>query len=192
MTTLAKAKIYTKTGDQGKTRLVGGSCVEKFNPRVEAYGTVDELNSYLGIVRAHLVNNAPTKSLDHHFERIQNELFNLGSLIACEKTELYEKLPSLKEEHILLLEAEIDQMSSELEDLKNFILPAGQEVSAHLHYARTLCRRAERKTAEMESTNAPMLVAMKYLNRLSDYLFVTARYCNHLLKTKDVLWQQKL
>lgn len=190
MTTLAKAKIYTKTGDKGKTRLVGGSCVEKFNPRVEAYGTVDELNSYLGIIRSLLKKNAETIQLDHHFERIQNELFNLGSLIACEKEDLYSKLPPLKEEFVLQLEAEIDQMSSHLVELKNFILPAGQEVSAHLHYARTLCRRAERKTAEMEVANEPMATVLKYLNRLSDYLFVTARYCNHLLNTEDVLWKK--
>lgn len=185
-----KAKIYTKTGDKGTTRLVDGSCVEKFNPRVEAYGTVDELNSYLGLVRVGLQKLHELQSLDPVFEKIQNQLFNVGSLLACADEEVFKKLPALEEKQVLALEQKIDELSAELPELRNFILPAGHEVAAHLHVARTLCRRAERRSAEVLVKDARYDICLKYLNRLSDFLFVAARWANTKTRFEDVLWKK--
>lgn len=196
-------KIYTKTGDQGKTRLVDGTCVEKFNSRVEAYGTVDELNSSLGLVRSSLsepITPANLQILDTHLAQIQNELFILGSLLACEKTEALNRLASLEEKHILALENGIDQMSAELPPLKNFIIPAGHRVTCELHLARTICRRAERRCAlicaeisvntnsSSFGENHPLQKGLIYLNRLSDFLFTAARYSQKQWGHADVLW----
>lgn len=185
-----KAKIYTKTGDKGSTRLVDGSCVEKFNPRVEAYGTVDELNSYLGLVRVGLQKNPEFKPLDPIFEKIQNQLFNLGSLLACADESVFKKLPALEEHQVQALEQKIDELSAELPELRNFILPAGHESSAHLHVARTLCRRAERRSAEVMVKDDRYALCLQYLNRLSDFLFVAARWINLKARIEDVLWKK--
>lgn len=190
MTTPPKAKIYTRSGDKGNTRLVDGSCVEKFNPRVEAYGTVDELNSYLGLVRVFLNRETALFSLDIAFEKIQNELFNLGSLLACDKDEVFQMLPALRDEQIEFLEKEIDRLTAELPELKNFILPAGHEAACHLHVARTMCRRAERRSAEIAMKDDRYSLSLMYLNRLSDYLFVTARWANLKTSQPEVLWKK--
>jgi cob(I)alamin adenosyltransferase len=179
-------KIYTKTGDKGKTRLVGGSIASKADQRIEAYGTVDELNSILGLIT--------TECSDHFVElqkkicRIQNELFNLGSILACEHPEMLAKLPQISEIHIHQLESEIDQMDKVLAPLKNFILPGGSKLSALFHLARTVCRRAERHTVKLNESTKIEESSLIYLNRLSDYLFVAARFCNHHLKIHDVEW----
>ncbi len=185
-----KAKIYTKTGDKGTTRLVDGSCVEKFNPRVEAYGTVDELNSYLGVVRVGLQKFSDLQSLDPIFEKIQNQLFNLGSLLACADSEVFKKLPSIQDHHVHLLEEKIDELSADLPELRNFVLPAGHETAAHLHVARTLCRRAERRSAEVMVKDERYATSLQYLNRLSDFLFVAARWVNFKTRFEDVLWKK--
>lgn len=190
MTTPPKAKIYTRTGDKGTTRLVDGSCVEKFNPRVEAYGTVDELNSYLGVVRTLLHDHTMLESLDVHLEKIQNELFNVGSLLATEKDEVFAMLPAITAEQIRYLEEQIDLLTVELPALKNFILPAGHPASAHLHVARTLCRRTERRSAEIAMKDDRYDLTLQYLNRLSDYLFVAARWANLKSGVNDVLWKK--
>lgn len=190
MTNAPKAKIYTRTGDKGTTRLVDGSCVEKFNPRVEAYGTVDELNSYLGVVRSSLTNLAEFKELDAPLEKIQNELFNIGSLLATEKDEVFKMLPPITEEQIRFIEIQIDEMSLQLPELRNFILPAGHPVAAHFHVARTFCRRSERRSAEIAVKDDRYLPALQYLNRLSDYLFVAARWVNLKTQHQDVLWKK--
>ena len=190
MTTPPKAKIYTRTGDKGSTRLVDGSCVEKFNPRVEAYGTVDELNSSLGVVRASLVTTPAVLELDLTLEKIQNELFNIGSLLATEKDEVFKMLPPITSEQIRHLELQIDQLSSVLPELKNFILPAGHPVAAFLHVARTCCRRSERRSAEIAVKDERYSEALQYLNRLSDYLFVAARWVNLKTGHHDVLWKK--
>jgi cob(I)alamin adenosyltransferase len=184
------AKIYTKTGDKGTTRLVDGSCVEKFNPRVEAYGTVDELNSYLGVVRVGLQKTSSLQNLDEVFEKIQNQLFNLGSLLACADAEVFKKLPTLEEKYVHQLEQKIDALTAELPELKNFILPAGHEVAAHLHVARTLCRRAERRAAEVMVHEERYALSLQYLNRLSDFLFVAARWANLQCHFPDVTWKK--
>lgn len=185
-----KAKIYTKTGDKGTTRLVDGSCVEKFNPRVEAYGTVDELNSYLGVVRVGLQKISELKPLDDIFEKIQNQLFNLGSLLACADEKIFTKLPPIEEKQVLALEQKIDELTAELPELRNFILPAGHEVAAHLHVARTFCRRAERRSAEIMVKDERYSLSLQYLNRLSDFLFVAARWANLKTRFEDVTWKK--
>ncbi len=185
-----KSKIYTKTGDKGKTRLVGGECVDKFNPRVEAYGTVDELNSYLGVVRCLLPESPSVLSLDPILESIQNDLFNLGSHLACEDVNVAEKLPVVGADSVSRMEKKIDEMDHDLPDLNQFILPSGHPVAAHFHYARTLCRRAERRTVELHHNDSRFEKEMIYLNRLSDFLFVAARWCNFKNRQSDVVWKK--
>lgn len=189
MTNTPKAKIYTRTGDKGNTRLVDGSCVEKFNPRVEAYGTVDELNSYLGVVRSALKDLPGMIQLDLTLEKVQNELFNIGSLLATEKDEVFKLLPAITESHIKSLELSIDEMTLELPELKNFILPSGHMASSHLQVARTFCRRAERRSAEIAMKDERYSLTLQYLNRLSDHLFVAARWVNLKTGHQDVLWK---
>ncbi|WII71923.1 cob(I)yrinic acid a,c-diamide adenosyltransferase [Bdellovibrio sp. 22V] len=190
MTDAPKAKIYTRTGDKGNTRLVDGSCVEKFNPRVEAYGTVDELNSSLGVVRASLTSHKELADLDAPLEKIQNELFNIGSLLATEKDEVFKLLPPITEEQIKYIEHQIDELTVTLPELRNFILPAGHPVSAYLHVSRTSCRRAERRSAEIAVKDERYAATLQYLNRLSDYLFVAARWANMKTGHHDVLWKK--
>jgi cob(I)alamin adenosyltransferase len=190
MATPPKSKIYTKTGDQGKTRLVGGDCVDKFNPRVEAYGTTDELNSYLGVIRSQLTESPSLLGLDVTLESLQNELFNLGSQLACEDAKLSESLPPVSPESVERMEKKIDQMDSELPKLTQFILPAGHPVASHFHYARTLCRRAERRAAELHHHDPRFQKELIYLNRLSDFLFIAARWVNMKMQLTDVVWKK--
>lgn len=188
-------KIYTKTGDKGTTRLVDGSCVEKFNPRVEAYGTADELNSYLGLIYSLLENNEQLNISNTSLRRllfdIQNNMFVIGSLLATADIEVFKKLPQLDPDSITQLEKMIDAMTAELELLKNFILPTGHILSSHLHVARTLCRRCERRSAEIATQESQYAEVLIYLNRLSDFLFSAARFVNHRTSTQDILWKKK-
>lgn len=190
MTSAPKAKIYTRTGDKGNTRLVDGSCVEKFNPRVEAYGTVDELNSSLGVVRSNVALHSQLTALDPVLEKIQNELFNIGSLLATEKDEVFKMLPGMTETQIQFLEKQIDELTAELPELRNFILPAGHMVASFLHVSRTACRRAERRSAEIAMKDDRYSLTLQYLNRLSDYLFVAARWANLKMGFNEVLWKK--
>lgn len=182
-----KAKIYTKTGDQGKTRLVDGSCVEKFNPRVEAYGTLDELNSSLGVARS-LFDSTLLTDLDKVLLQIQNHLFMLGSLLACDKDEVFQKLPQIEISHIEFLEKQIDQLTAELPELKNFIIPAGHRITTHLHMSRTICRRGERRCAEVLVKDQRYQNSLIYLNRLSDFLFTSARWTQWRLGLTEIIW----
>lgn len=184
------SKIYTKTGDKGQTRLVDGSCVEKHNPRVEAYGTVDELNSQIGWVRCLISGHSASLLLDPWLERLQNELFNVGSLLACSDPAILEKLPTLPDESVILLEKAIDRLTEDLPPLKNFILPGGTAGSCAFHLARTICRRAERRTAEIENPHTADAHCLKYLNRLSDFLFVAARWVNWKSGLADTTWKK--
>ncbi len=190
MTTPPKAKIYTRTGDQGKTRLVGGGCVDKFNPRVEAYGTVDELNSYLGVVRNLLTSGSLFLSLNTDLEAIQNELFNVGSQLACEDEKISGQLPPISKDMVLKIEKKIDAMEAEMPALHQFILPGGTAPASHLHFARTLCRRSERRTAELHHLDPRFQEPMIFLNRLSDYLFVAARWVNFKNDQADIPWKK--
>lgn len=178
-------KVYTRTGDQGETGLGGGQRVPKDSLRIEAYGTVDELNSVIGTAIAAGLPDALGVSL----RRIQHELFDLGSdLCFLEADKAKYTLPQIEPRHVAALEGEIDRMSEGLEPLRNFILPGGTPAAAHLHVARTVCRRAERRCLELSRHEAIGAHVVTYLNRLSDALFVMARAANHAAGTGDVLW----
>lgn len=183
-------KIYTKTGDLGKTSLIGGTKVAKSNIRIESYGTVDELNSFIGLVGDYVNDNAIKVIL----KEIQDRLFTIGSSLACDPyKEPLMKIPDLKEDDIKLLESEMDKMNEVLPVMKNFILPGGNVPVSTTHIARCVCRRAERLCVgikESESFIDPMVI--KYLNRLSDYLFVLARYIGHINNVEEVVWKARI
>ena len=183
-------KIYTKTGDLGRTSLIGGTKVPKSNIRIEAYGTIDELNSYIGLTADQLNHQPPIRIL----KEIQDRLFTIGSSLACDPDkEPLLKIPDLKEADISLLETEIDKMNEELPVMKSFILPGGHVAISTAHVTRCVCRRAERLCVNMQENNLfvdPLVI--KYLNRLSDYLFVLARYAGHLLGVEDIPWKPRV
>lgn len=188
-----EAKIYTKNGDQGLTRLVDGRECSKASLRVETYGSVDELNSTLGLVMTFLPPSNKLLQFKDEMEKTQNHLFNIGSHLACEKEETRKILPAFEEEWITILEDSIDRMTAELPPLKNFILPGGSQVSAFLHLSRTICRRAERNVVRLlqdDPGHPETQRALRYLNRLSDYLFVASRYCNQALNIPDQIWKK--
>jgi cob(I)alamin adenosyltransferase len=180
-------KIYTKTGDDGETGLFGGPRVSKDAARIEAYGSVDELNSVLGVVRTHPLD----PSVDHLLRQIQNELFALGAQLATPDPAAH-STAMIGPAQIAALEGAIDRFEAGLEPLKQFILPGGTAAAAHLHLARTVCRRAERRLVTLvrqspEPVSNDLLV---YLNRLSDLLFVLARAVNHAAGSADIPWQK--
>lgn len=178
-------KIYTKGGDKGQTSLLGGTRVPKYHVRIEAYGTVDELTSYIGLVR-----DVVTKS--HYKEillQIQHNLFIIESHLAADSAKSAEKLPILSEKDILVLENEIDNMNEVLPELRSFILPGGNPAISYCHIARTICRRAERITIKLSEEFPVDDLLIKYLNRLSDYFFVLARKVAFDLNVPDTLWK---
>jgi len=177
-------RIYTRTGDKGRTRLASGESVDKFDPRVEAYGAVDETNACLGLVRLHTANDS---SLDPMLSRAQNELFDLGADLATPG----DAAGSLRiiDSQVARLEREIDQLNADLSPLTSFVLPGGSPAAAALHLARTVCRRAERRAVALAALDGVKVnpAALKYLNRLSDLLFVASRWAN-AKGASDVLW----
>jgi cob(I)alamin adenosyltransferase len=183
-------KIYTKTGDLGKTSLIGGTKVPKSDIRIETYGTVDELNSYIGLLNDHL-NDQQTKA---QLKEIQDRLFTISSSLACDPDkEPLMKIPDLKEEDVQLLEREIDKMNEELPVMKNFVLPGGHPAVSTAHITRCVCRRTERLCVNMKEHDVfvdPLVI--KYLNRLSDYLFVLARYIGQILKVPEIVWKPRI
>ena len=183
-------KIYTKTGDKGTTSLIGGTKVSKAHIRIESYGTVDELNSFIGLCSDTIKDNKSTSVL----KEIQDRLFTIGSSLACDaEKEPAFKLPDLKETDITFLEQEIDAMNEQLPAMKNFILPGGDVAVSHLHVARCVCRRAERICVSMQANEIFIdAIVIKYLNRLSDYLFVLARYTAKLHNAKEVVWKPRI
>lgn len=178
-------KIYTKTGDEGETSLLGGERVRKDHHRIEAYGTIDELNSQLGVVRATWAGGP----IDGELASIQSDLFEIGALLASAAPN--EKFRGVREERIEALEHAIDQMESELAPLKNFVLPGGSPEAAAMHVARTVCRRGERSVVALGEPGEDTSRATRYLNRLSDYLFVASRYANHVRGVGDVPWHAR-
>ncbi len=182
-----KNKIYTKTGDKGETSLLGGTRVKKSHERVEAYGTVDELNSFLGLIG--------TCNIDPRYReilrRIQENLFTAEAWIASDPELPPKELPVLAENEILLLEEEIDEMNKALPELTHFILPGGHPASAYCHVARTVCRRAERALIRLSKPGLADDLIIRYLNRLSDYLFVLARKLGRDFGAQEVLWKGK-
>jgi cob(I)alamin adenosyltransferase len=179
-------KIYTKTGDKGETRLFGGDRVSKDNPRIEAYGAVDELNSMLGIVRS----LRPGRKIDEILDRIQNDLFVLGADLATRKRSKRSLIPHVLSSQVAFLEQTIDALEEPLPPLKAFILPGGTLQASYLHYARTVCRRAERAVVRLTRTEDINNEILIYLNRLSDLLFVLARRQNLSAKKKEIEWRK--
>jgi len=183
-------KIYTKTGDKGQTSLIGGTRVPKHHIRIEAYGTVDELNSYIGLVRDQQIDEHSKKILIE----IQDRLFTIGSTLASDPEKSRMKVPDLKEDDITLLEQEMDKMNETLPEIKTFVLPGGHTTVSFCHIARCVCRRAERLTihlAESSPGGVPDLV-IKYLNRLSDYLFVLSRKLSKDLDAQEIPWKPRM
>ncbi len=181
-------KIYTRTGDQGLTSLVGGTRVPKTSPRLEAYGTVDELNSHIGLLLA--LDGIPAPARDT-LNRVQHRLFNLGSQLATEPESSYQP-QGITDADVALIEAAIDSVDSALPRHNRFILPGGAPAAAQAHVCRTVARRAERRMLQMHQQGSPVdPAAMRYINRLSDYLFVLARQINLNTNTPETFWEQE-
>lgn len=184
------SKIYTRTGDEGTTALVGGQRVLKDVLRIEAYGTVDELNAAIGLAITSIPTDAAAlRTLAARLTRVQHELFNLGSLLATEAADLRPGQPVVTGAEIARLEQEIDEANASLEPLRSFVLPGGCRLNAELHLCRTICRRAERRTVTLAAHEAVAPEAVAYLNRLSDALFVWSRLASRLLGQPETLWQ---
>jgi len=182
-------KIYTKTGDKGTTSLLGGTRVLKFHPRIEAYGTIDELNSHIGLIRDQDIDNHSKEVL----LEVQDRLFTLESLVAKDpEIEIKFSLPTLSNEDILYLEGEIDRMNEDLPELKNFILPGGHTVVSYTHIARCVCRRAERTTLRLAQNQPVDELIIMYLNRLSDFLFVLARKFAKDFNVPETPWKARV
>jgi cob(I)alamin adenosyltransferase len=183
-------KIYTRTGDRGDTALFGGDRVRKSHPRIEAYGTVDETNSAIGLARSFLRGQPGEETLDPVLARIQAELFVAGADLAT-PTGARPVVPRVETPEIEALEREIDRMEENLPELRTFILPGGTAVASQLHVARTICRRAERLTVDLDAAEPVNEHVIVYLNRLSDFLFVTARWVNKCAGAEEDAWTGK-
>jgi cob(I)alamin adenosyltransferase len=196
---IAINRVYTRHGDGGRTRLVGGQEIAKDDARIEAYGTVDELNAAVGVARETLLGGLaaapPGKAaeglaaLGETLGRVQHELFNLGSIMATLPADVHEKQPRVTAVEVDALEADMDRCQEVLPPLRSFVLPGGCRLNAELHVARTLCRRAERRAVTLARTEGDDPANVKYLNRLSDALFVWSRWASHLLDAPEVLWE---
>ena len=178
-------KIYTKTGDKGDTSLFGGQRVPKDALRIEAYGTVDELNSVLGIVRS----DNTVADIDRILAEVQNGLFELGADLATPRSVEKSKVKRIEPRDVQGLERVVDELQRQLKPLRSFILPGGSPVAARIHFARTVCRRAERTVVRLSRNEDIGETVTVYLNRLSDLLFVLARYANHVAKIAEVKWR---
>ncbi len=183
-------KIYTRTGDSGNTGLIGGTKVPKNDLRIETYGTVDELNSWIGMVNDQL-NHPEFKS---SLKEIQDRLFTIGSLLATDyEKETKMQLPDLHEGDVQTLEHAIDVMTAKLPEMKSFILPGGHTTVSAIHIARCVCRRAERLVVALQQEAVPVEpLVIQYLNRLSDYLFTLARYAGMLLGAEEIPWKARV
>ena len=181
-------KIYTKTGDQGTTSLFGGKRVSKADLRIDTYGTIDELNSFIGLVRDQEVNQKRKASLIE----IQDRLFTIGSILATEPGNTKVKIPSLSENDITFLEKEIDAMEADLPPMKFFVLPGGHQAVSFCHVARTVCRRGERLTIVLHQQEPIDIFVIQYLNRLSDYLFVLSRKMTQELGAEETPWKPRM
>ncbi len=177
-------KIYTKTGDKGLTSLFGGERVAKDTVRIEAYGSVDELNSQLGVIRS----LKPPQEVDRMLQRIQNDLFTLGADLATPGTKTGKKVLRITSTHVEQLERDIDKLESALTPLRHFVLPGGTRTSAELHVARTICRRAERSIVRLSRKGEIRITPVVFMNRLSDFLFVAARSVNKSERGEEATW----
>lgn len=181
-------KIYTKTGDKGTTALFGGKRVSKSELRIETYGTVDELNSWIGVLRDQAVN----KNREEEILEIQDRLFTIGSILATKPGNTKVKIPSLSEADVSFLEKKIDTMETGLKPMKVFVLPGGHPSVSFGHVARTVCRRAERLVIALDAQEKIEAPVGQYLNRLSDYLFVLCRTMTKALNAKETPWQPRM
>jgi cob(I)alamin adenosyltransferase len=189
---IALNRIYTRQGDAGETSLAGGQRVAKDSPRIEAYGTVDELNAVAGIANVSCQEQAGQDPrmglLAAIIRRVQHELFNLGSILATKPEDVHPKQARITDAEIAQLEREIDAMNQDLPPLRSFVLPGGTRLNAELHLARTVCRRAERLVVALARVEDVPAEAVQYLNRLSDALFVWSRWANFVLHIPELLW----
>lgn len=186
---IALNRIYTKRGDAGETGLVGGQRVPKDTPRIEAYGTVDELNAFVGLAAVSCSEDSRLAPLAAILRRVQHELFNLGSILATEPADVHPHQPRVTAAEIAQLEREIDSMNAGLPALRSFVLPGGTRLNAELHVTRTVCRRVERLVVAMAREESVPPEVIPYLNRLSDAMFVWSRWVNHVLGVPEVLWE---
>lgn len=194
---MKKSNLYTRTGDQGTTSLVGGTRARKNSTRLEAYGTLDEFSSHLGCVLSH--KDCPPDE-KNFLLGVQNMLFNLGGYLASESPSAEEATASdpdalppvwgLTQDDLSRLESHIDSLDAETPKVNAFVLPGGTELSAMTHVARTVCRRAERKIVTLSETDYVDPLLLSYMNRLSDYLFILARYFNHLAGVEEIIWHK--
>ena len=181
-------KIYTKTGDRGTTSLIGGTKVPKSHLRIEAYGTIDELNSFIGLLGDHLPPSLPTL-----VREIQDRLFTIGAALACDpQKEPKFAIPDLRETDIQVLENAIDTMDTQLPPMKSFVLPGGHPAVSTAHVCRCVCRRAERCVVRLQSEEPVAPLVLQYLNRLSDYLFELSRFIGHQLAIPEIPWKPRL
>ncbi len=189
-------RVYTRTGDKGETGLVGGKRVPKDSPRIEAYGTVDELNSIVGLARIfneeRIEEGEAHRFLDEVLRDIQEELFNLGSELATPSDSRHKGTISIEEEQVKKLEGIIDECQKTLDPLKSFILPGGGRIGGYLHQCRTVCRRAEREVLRLSRAEETSECGIKYINRLSDLFFVLSRWVGKHLGEQEYLWQRGL
>ena len=189
-------RVYTRTGDGGETALVGGRRVPKDAPRIEAYGTIDELNAIIGLARVfnaeRLRKGKDYRWLDEVFRRLQNELFDLGSELATPEDGVYEGMHRVSEAQVTALEKLMDRCQKDLKPLKSFVLPGGGRVGGFLHQARTVCRRAERRVLALSRVETISPWPLKYVNRLSDLLFVLSRWVGQRLGEREYLWERGL
>ena len=180
-------EIYTRKGDEGKTGLIGGTRVGKDEIRIHAYGTVDELNSWIGMIRDH----EAAKAFEEILLEIQNSLFTIGSHLASDASKSRMTLPEITDDIVLRLERAIDEMEEQLEPMRNFVLPGGHLAVSSAHVARCVCRRAERLVVEMAHEFEVEILVLKYLNRLSDYLFVLSRLLTKVTNAREIPWIPK-
>jgi cob(I)alamin adenosyltransferase len=181
-------KIYTKTGDKGQTSLIGGTRVPKHHIRIESYGTVDELNSWIGLINDQDIAQESKTILSE----IQDRLFTIGSSLASDPEKSKMKIPDLHASDIELLENQIDKMNEVLPEMRHFILPGGHTSISYCHLARCVCRRAERNVIHLHETEYVNEMVIVYLNRLSDYLFVLARFIGHQLNVNEIAWKARM
>jgi cob(I)alamin adenosyltransferase len=188
---IALNRIYTKGGDRGETGLVGGQRVPKDDFRIEAYGTVDELNAFLGLAGVTCAESAEPQlaKLAAILRRVQHELFNLGSILATKPEDVHPRQARVTDAEVGQLEHEIDAMNAELKPLRSFVLPGSTRLNAELHAARTICRRAERAAVSLARREEVPPETVRYLNRLSDALFVWSRWASHVQGAAEVLWE---
>jgi cob(I)alamin adenosyltransferase len=186
---LAINRVYTRRGDTGDTSLAGGQRVPKDSPRIEAYGTVDELNAAVGLARSSVSGHAELAILDGMLLRVQHELFNLGSILATLPDDVHPRQPQVTEAEVEQLEREMDEMNEQLVPLRSFVLPGGSRLNAELHLCRTVCRRAERLCVALGRSEPVPPEAVRYLNRLSDAFFVWSRWASHAALEPETLWE---